>query len=192
MTTIEKDVIEILNKDYNNNVTSETLLKEIYGPDKLGIVELELAIFKKFSVDIDTFRDDINTVDDLCKLVEYMVSKNKKHVVAKKEKTKKQKVSYEQFVESAKQILKKSVNNLDTDKISLTSNLMHDFGMDSLDYTEMLFGLEKLYNFHIDDKLFQKTKHLNFGEICRLAYASLNASETKKAISNVYKKTNVR
>ena len=166
MTTIEKDVIEILNKDYNNNVTSETLLKEIYGPDKLGIVELELAIFKKFSVDIDTFRDDINTVDDLCKLVEYMVSKNKKHVVAKKEKTKKQKVSYEQFVESAKQILKKSVNNLDTDKISLTSNLMHDFGMDSLDYTEMLFGLEKLYNFHIDDKLFQKTKHLNFGEIC--------------------------
>lgn len=188
----ENDIIEILKQEYKGNITPETTLAEIYGPDELGIVELELAILKKFKVDIETFRGNFNTVDDLCKLVEYLVSKNQKYVVAKKDKQKRQKVTFKEFVESAKQMLKKSFDNLDTNKISLTTNLMYDFGMDSLNYIEMLHGLEKQYNFRIKDETVHKMKELNFGEICRLAYMSLEKQQTAFVVNNVAQKQMVR
>lgn len=96
-----------------------------------------------------------------------------------------QQITYKQFVESAKQMLKKSFDNLDTNKISLTTNLMYDFGMDSLNYIEMLHGLEKQYNFHIQDENIQQMKNLNFGEICRLAYMSLEKQQTKRIVNNI-------
>ena len=176
------DIIEILKQEYKGNITPETTLSEIYGPDELGIVELELEILKKFKVDIEAFRGNFNTVDDLCKLVEYMVSKNKKHVVAKKEKTKKQKVTFKEFVESAKQILGKNMDNLIVSKIYLSTNF-YDFGADSLDRTELAFALEKKYDFVVPDNILAN-RNLNFGEFCRVAYMALTAKQVKQFIQN--------
>ena len=193
MTINKNEIINFLSGYYyNGHISDFTNLSDIFDVDELAPLELQTEIHKQYKVDIEPFMHDIKTVGDLCDLIEFLVSKNKNFTPTRKEKMKKQKITYNQFVESAKKILVKNSNNLNINKLALTVNLVRDLGMDSLDLVELAHGLEKQYNFYIPNELFQKMKSLNFGEISSLAYKYLIEQETKRIAEGIAQNQMVR